>query len=65
MMTKNQKKLFEVGMAGALFGLAFLLMPSWLLLWALIIPGVVAWWLACLVFSWWAVSEIDMRMEDE
>ena len=63
-MTKNQKKWLELGLAGCLFGI-IMFIPSHILLWILCIPGAIALWCGCLIFSWYVVSEIDMRMDDE
>ena len=62
-MSKNEKKLLEFGIAGCFFGLVLLIMPGWLLLPLLVVPGLFVWWVACLMLSWWATSELDVWLE--
>lgn len=53
------KKRMQFGFALCLFALFLLILPGSILIWALAIPGLVAWWFAFLMLSWWITSELD------
>ena len=63
-MTKTQKNLIQLGVAGCIFGLIMMIFPASVLLWILIIPGAVALWLGCLGISTWIVSWLEDWLED-
>jgi len=64
-MNRTHKKRIELGLTASLFGLFLLLLPGYILIWALALPGLAGWWLFFMCVSWWFMGMTEEWLSDE
>jgi hypothetical protein len=62
-MSKFQRDALDIGITLLLFSVFLIATPQLLLLWLLVIPGVLVWFLAFRMLTWWLTTDLDRWLD--